>query len=233
MADARPFSPGGEGFPASLPVERQPEFGALTPMPDTLTAAPVSRRSAFADVAPKGRFLCPGIIDLRDPGPRPKILLRGRPSPRWREAAAAVLGVAPPEQPLTAARGPSADILWLGPDEWLVLPDTGEDIALAAAGLAAAAVGDGLPDLELSGPYAREVLAGGTALDLHPRAFTAGRVARTRLARIGVVLHQTADHPVSGPVYRLHVERPWAGYLWSWLADAALDYPVNDAKAPR
>ncbi|MGY0788427.1 sarcosine oxidase subunit gamma [Azospirillum argentinense] len=208
-------------------------------MPDNLTKAErPTPRSAFAEVAPEGFFERPGVVRLRDPGHRPKTLLRGCITAAWSAAAAGVLGVAPPEQPGIPARSPVADVLWLGPDEWLVL-GSGSGIgpgslapALLRAGLAAAEVGDGLPDLELSGPRARDVLAGGTALDLHPSAFPAGRATRTRLGRIGVLL-QRAEDGGDGPVFRLHVERPWAGYLWSWLADAALDHPSNDESFPR
>ncbi|OYD83826.1 sarcosine oxidase subunit gamma [Azospirillum brasilense] len=204
-------------------------------MPDNLTKAErPTPRSAFAEVAPGGLFERPGVIRLRDAGRRPKTLLRGRPSPEWRATAAGVLGAAPPEQPGAAGRSPIADILWLGPDEWLVLGNGPNSLApaLLRAGLAAAEVGDGLPELALSGPRAREVLAGGTALDLHPSAFPAGRATRTRLGRIGILL-QRAEDGGDGPVFRLHVERPWAGYLWSWLADAALDHPSNDESSPR
>ncbi|AWJ87835.1 sarcosine oxidase subunit gamma (plasmid) [Azospirillum sp. TSH58] len=212
-------------------------------MPDDLTkAGRPTPRSAFAEVAPDGLFERPGVIRLRDPGHRPKTLLRVRLTPAWSAAAESVLGVAPPDQPGTPARSPVANVLWLGPDEWLVLgigPASRSCIglgslapALLRAGLAAAEVGDGLPDLELSGPRAREILAGGAALDLHPTAFPAGRATRTRLGRIGVLL-QRAEDSGNGPVFRLHVERPWAGHLWSWLADAALDHPSNDESFPR
>ncbi|QCO06256.1 sarcosine oxidase subunit gamma [Azospirillum argentinense] len=208
-------------------------------MPDNLTKAErPTPRSAFAEVAPEGFFERPGVVRLRDPGHRPKTLLRGRITAAWSTAAAGVLGVAPPEQPGTPARSPIADVLWLGPDEWLVLGSRSGigpgslAPALLRAGLAAAEVGDGLPDLELSGPRARDVLAGGTALDLHPSAFPAGWATRTRLGRIGVLLQRVEDGG-DGPVFRLHVERPWAGHLWSWLADAALDHPSNDESFPR
>ena len=201
---------------------------------DVTKAARPAPRSAFADVAPGGLFERPGVIRLRDAGHRPKTLLRGRPTPEWLATAADPLGVAPPVQPGAAARSPVADILWLGPDEWLVLGSGPDSLApaLLRSGLAAAEVGDGLPELELSGPRAREVLAGGTALDLHPSAFPVGWATRTRLGRIGVLL-QRAEDGADGPVFRLHVERPLAGYLWSWLADAALDHPSNDESFPR
>ena len=51
--------------------------------------------------------------------------------------------------------------------------------------------------LELSAPGARDVLAQGCSLDLHPRAFGPGDCAQTLLARAAVILHQTELDPPS------------------------------------
>ena len=71
--------------------------------------------------------------------------------------------------------------------------------------------------LELRGPHARDVLAAGCSLDLHPRAFGPGDCAQTLLARAAVILHQTEAEPV----YRILVRGSFAGYLADWLIDAA------------
>ncbi|EWM17999.1 sarcosine oxidase, subunit gamma [Kutzneria sp. 744] len=52
---------------------------------------------------------------------------------------------------------------------------------------------------------------------MHPRAFGPGRCAQTMLARAAVVLHQVD----AGPTYRLLVRPSFAGYLTSWVRDAA------------
>jgi sarcosine oxidase subunit gamma len=69
--------------------------------------------------------------------------------------------------------------------------------------------------IELWGAAAREVLASGCAIDLHPRAFGSGRCAQTLIARAGVILHQFTDEPR----YRLYVRPSFARYLAEWLTD--------------
>jgi sarcosine oxidase, subunit gamma len=137
-----------------------------------------------------------------------------------------VLGCALPRTPNTfnPARG-AGKVLWLGPDEYLVMTPDGQEAALAqalrqAAGEACAAVvelGCGQTVIELAGQRAREVLAKGCPLDLHPRAFGPGRCAQSRLARSLVTIAQTD----ATPRFELIVRRSFADYLWQWLVDAS------------
>lgn len=122
-----------------------------------------------------------------------------------------------------AATG-SLRVLWLGPDEWLVVaegeaPDLLPRLERAVAGRRAA-----LNDLsssrvivELRGAGARNLLAAGCGLDLHPRAFAPGQCAQTLLARVPVILDQIDE----APHYRLLVRRSYARWLIDWLIDAA------------
>jgi sarcosine oxidase subunit gamma len=74
--------------------------------------------------------------------------------------------------------------------------------------------------LELRGPRARDVLAKGVSIDLHPRAFRTGDVAVTTASHLAVHLWQVADEPV----YRLLVVRTYFNSLWRWLAASAAEY---------
>ena len=137
-----------------------------------------------------------------------------------------VLGCALPRLPntCTAAPGP-LKVLWLGPDEYLVITPDGREAPVAqalrkAAGGAWAAVvelGCGQTVIELEGPRAREILAKGCPLDLHPRVFGPGRCAQSRLARSLVTIVQVE----AGPRFELIVRRSFADYLWQWLVDAS------------
>ena len=139
-------------------------------------------------------------------------------------AAEAALGFPLPATPNTVAAADGRSALWLGPDEWLVLAAPGEEPALEVELREALAGGLGsVVDLsanrtaiELRGPRARDVLATGCALDLHPRAFAPGRCAQTLLARAQVILEQLDD----APAYRLLVRGSFADYLATWLLDA-------------
>ena len=105
-------------------------------------------------------------------------------------------------------------VLWLGPTEWLVVDGPPVDLPGGVD------VSANRTTIELSGDHARDVLEKGCTLDLHPRAFTAGRCAQTTVARTQVILWQTSN----APAYHLLVRGSFAQYLADWLVDAAAEY---------
>jgi sarcosine oxidase subunit gamma len=158
-------------------------------------------------------------VDLSQPGPLRQIGLRLRPP-----FPADLAGLPLPLEPnRVAAMGP-ARVLWLGPDEWLVVAE-GEALDLlprlerAAAGRRAAIVdlSSSRVVVQIAGPRARALLETGCGLDLHPRAFAASRCAQTLLHRVPVIFDQVSD----APVYRLFIRRAYAGWLRRVLIDAA------------
>jgi len=126
------------------------------------------------------------------------------------DAAAAAIGKA---LGIECATGPglcSSDaniqISWNGPNSWMVVGD--DDAAGRAPGALLKtlqqAVGDlaavvdqshGRCALRLSGTRARQVMAKNTAIDLHPRAFAAGRCALTSVAHMNATIVQVDDTP--------------------------------------
>lgn len=126
-----------------------------------------------------------------------------------------VRGNAPPGcpvEPNTTADVGHWTVLWLGPDEWLVLGGRERDFTAAAA---AVDVSANRVVLELAGHDAADVLARGCSLDLHRSAFGPGRCAQTLLAGTEVVLARLADDR-----FRLLVRPSFAPYVRAWLADA-------------
>ena len=80
----------------------------------------------------------------------------------------------------------------------------------------------------MAGPRARDLLAKGCPLDLHPGAFAPGRCAQGHVAKAQATLHMTAgDEDEGGPVFDLYVLRSFAEYLWRWLEDAGREYGVR------
>lgn len=115
-------------------------------------------------------------------------------------------------------------VLWLGPDEWLITTDGGAPDLLPRLERAVSGRRAALNDLsasraviEIAGLGARDLLAAGCGLDLHPRVFGSGRCAQTLLARVAVILDQLDETPR----YRLFVRRSYARWLIDWLVDAA------------
>ena len=125
--------------------------------------------------------------------------------------------------------GADAAVLWLGPDEWLVVGPPDGETALEAqlhdalgdhvGRVAIVDVSANRTTLELRGPRARELLEFGCPIDLHPRAFGPGRCAQTLLARANVLIWHVADEPED--TWRLFVRPSFAAYVAAWLADAA------------
>jgi len=144
---------------------------------------------------------------------------------------ASVLGAGPPTEPNTVVAAGEYAVLWLGPDEWLVV---GPDCGVAGASALVSSLREALDGergsavdvsanrttVEVNGPRARDVLENGCPLDLHPRVFHPGRCAQTVLARTQVVLWQTGPQPS----YRLLARGSFADYLAAWLTDAAREH---------
>ncbi len=159
-------------------------------------------------------------------------------------------GIALPTKParVEGAAGTAGEglaFVFAGPAQWLGVAEPGAVERLAAAaGLdpvkaGGAAVetalrtltagsasiadqGDGRGVLRLSGPRARDVLAKGTAIDLHPRSFAPGDAAQTWCAHVDVTLWQRDAEPT----YEIVVPRGFAGTFWHWLEESAAEYGI-------
>jgi len=157
--------------------------------------------------------------------------------PVFAEAVAKVLKVDLPVEPCAASGDPnSLHVLWLGPDEWLVVghPDQQDKLlpalskALGHVHAAVWDVSDSRTTIHLTGSVARPALSKGCAIDLHPRVFGPGHCVSTHLAKAHVILHQTAyDEETGTPAYDIYVHRSFAEYLWSWLQDAGREFVVK------
>lgn len=207
------------------------------------------RQSALAHLRLGARAVADADLDeagvvLSERPFRGQIVLRGDGSRRaFLDAVRRALGVAPPTRPTTAAGAThpakGTRILWLGPDEWLVVTaaDRARDLAASLAEAlrrqhaAVTDAGDGRAVIGLTGLHAREVLMKGCPLDLDPRAFGPGRSAGTLLARAQVVLdHLAFDGRTGVSDYDIYVARSFAEYLWAWLEDGAREYGVKVAQ---
>ncbi|MCW7941395.1 sarcosine oxidase subunit gamma [Streptomyces hygroscopicus] len=148
-------------------------------------------------------------------------------------AAADAVGIALdlplPLEPNTVVRAGELTALWLGPDEWLLVGPPGiqrdlENRIRAASGDEPVSVTDVSAQrttLLVAGPHARDLLAHGCPLDLHPRAFGPGRCAQTTLGRAQIML-VARDEARAG--FWVLVRSSFAAYLTDWLLDAATEY---------
>jgi sarcosine oxidase subunit gamma len=152
--------------------------------------------------------------------------LRLEPGSAASPRIAAALGAAIPTAPCTSTRSGDLSVLWLGPDQWLLVGPPGRQDALGdlirtAAGDEFVAVTDVSAQrvaLWLSGPLVPDLLARGCAIDLHPSVSPIGTCVQTLLAQTGV----TIVVEQAGATAVLILIRPsFVDYLVAWLVDAS------------
>jgi len=154
-------------------------------------------------------------------------------TPGVRQAITNTLGLALPEQPCTCVNNENLRILWIGPDEWQILSTTQEAStletvlrqALAGKHFAVTDVSSNYQIMQLTGEAARDVLAQGCPLDLHPRVFNPGQCVGSHYFKAAIWLWQTDNRPS----YELLIRRSFAGYVWLMLERASAEYTLLSA----
>src|SRR5260370_10299718 len=176
---------------------RSPINGPMSASPTRCSTIPresasmAERLSALAAVYRPGNFgtlgsTGPGItIAERRPLAMVQVAGRGEEGAALRAAIEAALGVALDSAANRATARGTTTILWVGPGRWLVVAPQrdGSDLeARLLAGLAGTqgAITDlcnGRAVLRIAGPRGRDLLAKGSSIDFHRRAFPAGSCA--------------------------------------------------------
>lgn len=145
------------------------------------------------------------------------------------QMAAAVQAAAGLPTPATrqAVYAQSAAAYWMSPDELLLRIDyeqAGAAYAAAKDALRGAPslvtdVSDARQIFELTGPGARETLAKGAPVDMHPSKFVAGQVRRTRIGQVAAMIALAEIEPAEK--FEVFCFRSYAAYLQRWLGAAA------------
>ncbi|MGL4397914.1 MAG: sarcosine oxidase subunit gamma [Hyphomicrobium sp.] len=134
-----------------------------------------------------------------------------------------------PPQLSTASAG-GIDVVPAGVDQWLVMAaaDGGRDLEselrLRLGGTASVSdQSDARVVVRVSGAKARDALAKGLPIDLHPRAFASGQSAITHAAHIGVIVWQPRD--LDG--FDLACSRSYAVSFWHFLTESAEEFGIR------
>lgn len=187
--------------------------------------------SALAGVAVPGRYGknqgAPGvsIVERRDLGIATVAARKGLAA-ALKAAVREAYGLELPDDS-RIVRGEQVSFVGYAPDQWLAVSDAlaGEalarDLGQRLKGLAS--ISDqhgGRTVMRLSGPRAREVLAKGLPLDLHPRAFGPGSAATSTISLMGVQLWQVDDTPS----YDIALFRSVSASFWRWLTASAAEF---------
>jgi sarcosine oxidase, subunit gamma len=133
-----------------------------------------------------------------------------------------LLSFAPPA-PDTATTWGGRDVLWLGPDEWLVVGEP-DDADAIRRDLEETVSGQHHSVLDVSSNRivfdlvdALEILSTGCSLDLHPSRWRPGRCAQTLFGQAQVILHQRDERTT-----RVFVRPSFAGYVVDRLIAARI-----------
>lgn len=137
-------------------------------------------------------------------------------------ALSKAFGLTLPQKPKTSASANGRHALWLGPDEWLLIDESGADLAALAAKAdvlhSAVDVSHRNTAVLVAGERAAEAIASGSPHDLSPKVFPVGACARTVLGKIEVVIFRTGEQE-----YRVECWRSFAPYAFALLAEGAED----------
>ncbi len=194
------------------------------------------RRSAWHGIAVAGRHgsagnmpgVCATPVDWRSLA----TILAGEGRRAEVESALTnLVGITPPSAP-KRVQGRFGDLIWSGPDQWLLASESPNVVARAERDLRGLAAVSDQTDaravLRVAGPRVRDALAKGCLVDLHPRVFRTGDVALTSIAHIGAQIWQIDD----APTYDIAVFRSMAASFWSWFIASASAYGCEVA-APK
>ena len=120
--------------------------------------------------------------------------------------------------------------LCLGPDEYLILAERGSEIQLEKTlnssniikQIAVTNVSDALCALSLSGKKARDLLAKGCPIDLHPDSFSKNQSAQCDLALANVILICLEED-----AFICICRTSFAEYVLDWCLDAGFEFGIS------
>ena len=168
----------------------------------------------------------PDRVEIELPPPRGMIQLRVDLSDHGvRAAITEVIGLDVPVQRKRTA-GPDMSLVWMSPDELLVVcdHDSAEGTvarlkgALGSFHHLCANVSDARAIFTLTGPRWRDVLAKGMPIDFRDSAFGPGEVRRSRLGQVAAAIWIAGDNTAE-----LVCFRSVAGFVEEWLKTASLE----------
>ncbi|MEA5453859.1 sarcosine oxidase subunit gamma family protein [Sinomonas sp. JGH33] len=183
-------------------------------------AAHLAERFAEAEVTgPYG-------VSLREVPFLTMVGLRVAPGSEAAHRVEARLGTPLPARVGEVGIGTGCSVLWLSPDEFLVVSAANPTEFTARLVQALGSEPGSAVDLsanrttfELAGRAARDLLEKGCPLDLHPRAFAVGAAYATQLGPVPIILWKTGPE-----TYEIYPRASFADYLGRWLLDAMAEF---------
>jgi sarcosine oxidase subunit gamma len=133
---------------------------------------------------------------------------------------------APLPQPRRSTTGHGVAFQWCGDQQYYAVAENRREGALCQelktllSGLASVSdQSHGRVVIRITGPKARPLLAKGSPVDFHPRAFPVGAAAPTQMAHIGVHVVRIAQDR-----YEVSLFRGFSESFWEWLTQQAQEF---------
>ena len=170
-------------------------------------------------------------FSMKEKTPITKINLRGNlENKEFTDKIEKILGMTLPNKACDTYKKEKITILWLGPNEWLLVSNDEvtketntyelEQVlfdSINKTNLGAVTnVTDHFTVFLLSGSNVFEVLSKACPFDFDSKVFENNKVVQTIINHIDVTIHRKSENDVD-----LYVRRSFAGYLWDWLKDSA------------
>ncbi len=170
-------------------------------------------------------------LELRGGGVLATVSVRRNQLQALERSVREMFGFPLPGTPKCVSAG-AISVLWAGAGQWLAMT-RGEDgtaferrLRTELGDLASISdQSDGRVVIRVSGTRARDALAKGVPVDLHPGVFRPGDAAVTTVAYIGVALWQVDG----APTYEFIVPRSYCAAFHEWLSSAAAEFGVRVA----
>ena len=141
----------------------------------------------------------------------------------------ATLGLALPITPCSSTLSEDTQIMWLAPDEWLIIVASGTEFEVeqklrsALKGhFAVSDISGAQTLLELSGRNVIDLMKKSTGYDLHLESFPVGKVVGTTFAKAGAHILR-----VSEDKFQLVVRRSFSDYVWLWIQHGSQEYGLS------
>jgi len=170
-------------------------------------------------------------FSMKEKTPVAKINLRGNlENKEFVSKVGKILEMILPNKACSTSSKEKITLLWLGPNEWLLVSNNEisketnayeleqvlfDNISKTNQG-AITNVTDHFTIFKLSGSNIFEVLSKGCPFDFSSDDFGDNKVVQTLINHVDVSIHRRSENDVD-----LYVRRSFASYLWDWLKDSA------------
>ncbi len=146
------------------------------------------------------------------------------------DAACATLALSLPVEPCTLTASKGVTVLWLSPDEWMII--AGRDSASPLLATLQAALKEVRSQVvDNSGGYTQLIFEGANALDVlqHVSVYDFANLQPGRI--VGTTFGKASTYAFrQGEGFRLIIRRSFADYIWRFLARAAAPYGLGIAE---